>query len=161
MLSKGWHVLLGGYRLAGADVEAEDGGDVPRRERVDYLALEAHEYLDRLDLPLALRVEEVDLVAVAYLAREEPAHAHQARGRVDDDVGDHHDHGAVLVAGQQGLADVAVEVPARPDLGDAVGLRHVGRRVVLDDHARGAPRGAGASGPASWGRPSCRPRRCP
>ena len=138
MLSKGTDVLLGGDGLARADVQAQDGGDVPRRKGVHDLALEAHEYLDGLDLALALGVEEVDLVAVGYLAGEEAAHAYEAGGRIDDDVRDHHDHRAVLVAGQEGLADVAVEVAARPDLGDAVGLGNVRGRVMLTTMPRRA-----------------------
>ena len=128
------HVLDRGYRLARPDVESEDGRDVARRERIDYLPLEAHEYLDGLYLPLLLRVEQVDLVAVADGPREEPARADQSRRRVDHDVGHHHDHRAVLVAVEDGLTYRAVQV-SLPDLGDAVLLRHVRRRVVLDDHA--------------------------
>ena len=135
-LLEGLHVLQGGDGGARDRVlQAADGADVARVHLLDGDAVRSDAQSDGLHAIGVASAGDVHLHALDDLAGEQAADGHLASMRVHDDLGDHQGGRSVGVAGEHGLADLALLVPL-PDDGDTDLLRLQGVGDVLDDHVQ-------------------------
>ncbi len=121
-------------RTGNGVLQASDGDDIARFHTIDRDAVRSDRQGDRLGTLHIGHARHPQLHPAADGPGEQPADGDLAGMGVDDDLGDHHGDRARGIAGQHGLADLALLV-ALPDDGDTALLRFDGVGNVLDDHA--------------------------